>query len=67
MGRLLFVSSVLAIVTALVAGPALAASGKSAQTRAEKRARCIAEAKNVAGMDWGRTFRTQYRACMVRR
>jgi hypothetical protein len=62
MRKLLVVSSALAIAIVFVAGPA-----QSAQTRAEKRGHCITEAKGVAGKYWGRTFRTQYRACMVRR
>jgi hypothetical protein len=67
MRKLLIISSALAIVTAFAAAPAAAASNKSAQTRAEKRAQCTAEAKAATGLDRGRGFRTRYRACMVRR
>ena len=62
MHKLLVVWSALAIATILMAGPA-----QSAQTRAEKRGHCMTEAKGVAGKYWGRTFRKQYRACMMRR
>jgi hypothetical protein len=67
MRKLLVLSSTLAIATALAAGLAVAASEKSAQTRAEKRAQCTTEAKAATGLDRGRGFRTRYRACMVRR
>jgi hypothetical protein len=66
MRKLLVVSSALAIVATFVA-PAVGASGKSTQTRAQKREQCITEAKSVSGMERGRGFRTHYRACMVRR
>jgi hypothetical protein len=66
MRKLLVILSALAIVTAFVATPAVGAAGKSA--RAEKRERCTAEAKGASGgLDWGRSFRARFRACMVRR
>ena len=66
MRKLLVISSALAIVTAFAAAPAEAASGKSAQARAEKREQCTTEARGATGLDRGRGFRTRFRACMVR-
>jgi hypothetical protein len=67
MRKLLVIPSVFAIVTAFAAAPAVAASGKTAQARAEKREQCITEARGATGLDRGRGFRTRFRACMLRR